>query len=616
MRGNSLRWAIVLGALILGALALAPTFIDAGDGALDGEIPAATRQGPAHYVLDYVSPLTLGLDLQGGLLLQYNVLVDKAIQDKLDRTADDAASRAEDGLKKLKANNPSDAELAKLTDADVKVTARHPKEEVLIELTFNKEGLGSRLLSEKYIQESFPEYQRRDINAKTYALVMRQDAIDETRKRVVEEAIKTIRQRVDGLGVAEPSITRRGTSDIVVQLPGLKEKDVERAKKMIGQTAQLIFRMVDDDATNNFFGQFRGQLPKGFKLRRVDGKYLSVTHADKEMLRRFLEPKLDDKHTLGFERVPIYKDAERKELDEARTYWKTYYVKRKIELTGDHVDKARVQIDQQFNTPYVGIDFTNEGGKLFGTLSSQNVNKRMAIMLDEDVKSAPVFNEAIMGGSARITLGSMRGYTELMAESQDLVTVITHGALLAPIEKQFETVVGPSLGQDSIDSSVLALGIAGLLIVCFMLIYYRASGLISVLALLFNVVFIMAGLAAFGATLTLPGIAGIILTIGMAVDANIIIFERIREELLDGQRAREAVAAGFDKAFSAVFDANITTGIAGLVLLQFGTGPIKGFAVTLLIGILSTMFTAIFVSRLLFETWVTGERAQKNELSI
>ncbi len=200
-------------------------------------------------------------------------------------------------------------------------------------------------------------------------------------------------------------------------------------------------------------------------------------------------------------------------------------------------------------------------------------------------------------------MGSLQSYGELLAEAEDLVIVLRHGALPAPIEKQFETVVGPSLGSDSVDKSSRALLVGLVLVVIFMLIYYRLSGFVSTIALFLNMVFIMAVLATLGATLTLPGIAGIILTIGMAVDANVIIFERIREEA-NRMKPREAVNIGFEKALSAVIDANVTTGIAGLVLLQYGTGPVRGFAVTLLIGIVSTIFTAVFISRLLFDSGI------------
>ncbi len=595
MSGNTFRWLLVVGALLAGLFALTPTFLDASDGKLDNEIPEQTQEDWA-FVLENVQPITLGLDLQGGLLLQYNVLVDKAIQDKLDQMSDDIKRTLLD------------------KDADLAVEVRHPAEQTYVTVKFTDPEQG-KLLSEDFMN-TFPNLTKVETGTGEFELRMGDTEIEQIQNNAVAQTVQTIRQRVNGLGVAEPSITRRGVSDIVVQLPGLKEKDVKRATKLIGQTAQLQFRMVDDAGTNNFFNQFRGQLPKGYKLRRIDGSYLSVTHPSKEALGAFLNPKLDEEHIVGYEFFPIYKDSERTELDEERSYYKTYYIKKTIELTGQNVKDARVAIDQQFNRPYTAITFDVEGAKLFGELSANNVGKRMAIMLDDEVKSAPVFNEAIMGGSARITMGSMRSNAEIQAEAQDLVIALDHGALQAPMEKQFETVVGPSLGQDSIKSSTQALLIGSLLVILFMGVYYRGSGLVSVVALIFNIIFIMACLALFGATLTLPGIAGIILTVGMAVDANVIIFERIREELIAGGRARDAIAAGYEKAFSAVMDANITTGIAGLVLLQFGSGPIKGFAVTLLVGIVCTIFSAVFISRLLFDLWVKGDKATQSSLSI
>jgi preprotein translocase subunit SecD len=360
--------------------------------------------------------------------------------------------------------------------------------------------------------------------------------------------------------------------------------------------------MVDDAGTNAFFESFSGRLPQGFQLRIIDGGFRSVTHKDKEALKSFFEGKVPETHLIGYEHNPIYKDVEKTNLDEERSYWKTYYVFKKVELTGDSIQEARTAIDQQFNKPYTALNFDSTGAELFGDLSANNVGKRMAIMLDDIVKSAPVFNEPIRGGRAQISFGSMQSQAELLAEAEDLVIVLRHGALPAPIEKQFETVVGPSLGQDSIDRSVRAFIIGMILVILLMLIYYKAAGFYSCIALTFNMLLIMAALAAIGATLTLPGIAGIILTIGMAVDANVIIYERVREELGAGRSSRESVSLGFEKALSAVVDANVTTGIAGLVLLQYGTGPIRGFAVTLLIGIVSTIFTAVFFTRLMFDT--------------
>ncbi|MBW2193417.1 MAG: protein translocase subunit SecD, partial [Deltaproteobacteria bacterium] len=272
-----------------------------------------------------------------------------------------------------------------------------------------------------------------------------------------------------------------------------------------------------------------------------------------------------------------------------------YLVKRRTLLTGAYLTEARVEIDSQFNEPYVGIKFDKKGGRIFERITEENVKKRLAIVLDNRVYSAPVIQEKISGGEARIT-GSFT--TE---EARDLAIVLRAGALPAPVKILEERTVGPSLGTDSINKGIISMIIGGVLVVLFMIIYYKGSGLIADVALIINIILIAGGLAAFQATLTLPGIAGIILTIGMAVDANVLIFERIREEMTVGKTPRAAVEAGYNRATLTILDANITTLIAALVLFQFGTGPIKGFAVTLSLGVLSSLFTALFLTRLIFD---------------
>lgn len=582
MNSTKFRWAIVFAAILGGVYGLLPTMFDAMDGKLDGEFPQAQSAAMTWVESHDLSPLTLGLDLQGGLLLQYHVLVERAVQDKLDRMARDLETR-------LTEKYPG-----------VAVTVKHDPDADYIEVDFANPA--DKIKLDDDVMSFFQSLKKVEMQGGVFHLTVDEDYVKETKEFAIQQGIETIRERIDALGVSEPSITRQGNSDIVVQLPGLKEDDVDRAKRLIGQTAQLQFRMVDDAGTNTFFSGFSGKLPPGFQLRVIDGGYRSITASRKEDLVKFFQGKVDDNHMLGYEFHPIYKDDLKTEVDNERSYWKSYYIFRKVELTGDYIQEARVAIDQQFNRPYVALNFDSKGAQLFGDLSSNNVGKRMAIMLDDIVKSAPVFNEAIPGGRAQISMGGMQSYNEILRDAEDLVIVLRHGALPAPIEKQFETVVGPSLGQDSIDASIIAFSVGLLLVIVFMVVYYRLSGIYSVLALMLNMLLIVAGLATIGATLTLPGIAGIILTIGMAVDANVIIFERIREELDMGRTAKEAVNGGFAKALSAVMDANVTTGIAGLVLLQYGTGPIRGFAVTLLIGIVSTIFTAVFFTRLLFDS--------------
>jgi preprotein translocase subunit SecD len=595
MSGKTFKWIITALAVLLAVYALVPTVLDAADGKLDRNVRAV--EGPVvEWFMSEGKPLTLGLDLQGGLLLQYGVLVEEAVQDKLDRMATDIQTR-------LREENEG-----------LQVVATHPQGEYFVNVEF-ADPANAELIDDEFMT-FFTNLEEVDMGEGVVRLVMTDEYVEETKGFAVSQAIETIRERINALGVAEPSVTRRGENGIVVQLPGLKADDVDRAKDLIGQTAQLEFKMVDDAGANQFFGQFRTGLPQGFDLRRLSDGNLSVTAASKDALLAFLEPKVDATHSIGVQFNPIYKDAQKQVLDKERSYWKSYYLFRKVELTGEYIRDARVAIDPKFNKPYVSLTFDSRGAELFGNLSSNNVGKRMAIMMGNELKSAPVFNEPILGGRAQITLGSMQGRAQMQQEAQDLVIVLRHGALPAPIEMQYQTVVGPTLGADSIATSLKALGLGALLVILVMLIYYRGAGVIAVVALGLNILFIVASLAALGATLTLPGIAGIILTIGMAVDANIIIYERMREELRRGFSPYEAVQIGFDRALSAVMDGNITTAVAGLVLLQYGTGPIKGFAVTLLIGIASTLFTAVVVTHLIFNTWGAGRSKDVKSISI
>lgn len=600
MSNSVYQWALVALALLISVYVLTPTVMDWSDGKLDGE--SGITEGPladffletdpqGNVVWSRSQPLTLGLDLQGGMLLQYHVYVDRAVQDRLERMAADVQSR-------LETRKPG-----------IGVRVTHRDGDTYIDIVFD-DGADKSLVNDDFMG-FFPSLNRIDTGRVNLRLEMDGDYIEETKGFAVTQAIETIRSRIDALGVSEPSITRQGQSDIVVQLPGLRDEDADRAKRLIGQTAQLRFQMVDEDGTDNFFGQFRGQLPAGFALRVIDGGSLSVTHQSKESLQEFFKDRLPEDRIIGYQHHPVYINREAGIIDEQASYWKTYLINRRTELTGDYIQDARVAVDQQFNRPYVSLNFDAKGADLFGETTTNNVGRRFAIMMDDLVNSAPVINEPITGGRAQITLGSMRSFTEIQAEAQDLVIVLRHGALPAPIERQFETIVGPTLGQHSIDTSVRALLVGSLLVILFMMFYYRKSGVISTTALTFNLILIMTGLAGLGATLTLPGIAGIILTVGMAVDANVIIYERIREEILAGSSMRDSMRSGFDKALSAVMDANITTGIAALVLLQYGTGPIRGFAVTLLIGILSTLFTAVFFTRLVFEEWVNRSKSKK-----
>ncbi|MEJ2201176.1 MAG: protein translocase subunit SecD, partial [Desulfuromonadaceae bacterium] len=380
----------------------------------------------------------------------------------------------------------------------------------------------------------------------------------------IRQALETLRNRIDQFGVSEPTLQLQNDNRILIQLPGIK--DPERAIALLGKTARLEFKMVVDDA--NPEDAVKGILKPGTQL--------------------------------------LYeKDVNRQT---GQVLEKPLVVYEKIVLTGDLLDDAQVRIDNRFNEPYVAIDFNSVGAKRFDQITAANVGKRMAIVLDDTVYSAPFIRERISGGSAQIS-GSFNEQ-----EATDLAIVLRAGSLPAPVQSLENRTVGPSLGRDSINQGIVSIIVGGLLVILAMAVYYNLSGLVADLVLILNVFFIMALLSMFKATLTLPGIAGVVLTIGMAVDANVLIFERIREELRLGKTVRNAVESGYSKAFLTIVDANVTTLIAALVLFQFGTGPVKGFAVTLSVGIVASLFTAIFVSRVFFDFFL--ERRQIKRLSI
>ena len=375
--------------------------------------------------------------------------------------------------------------------------------------------------------------------------------LQDFRENVVAQALEKIRNRVDAFGVSEPSISREGTQRIAIQLPGLT--DTKRAIDLIGKTAQLEFKLVHSQAPSP-----TATPPPGMQVLAMKKK-----------------------------------DPRTAQLVEAGAF----FVERRAAVTGDMLTEARAEPD--LNGQYeVRMKLDRRGTKLFEKVTRENVGRNLAIVLDDTIFSAPTIKVPIPDGVAVIT-GSFSP-----EEARDLAVVLREGALPAPVTIVENRAVGPSLGSDSIAQGIRSAVLGSILVVVFMLAYYRLSGLIATVALALNFVIIMGVLAlpGLGATLTLPGIAGIILTLGMAVDANVLIFERVREELRTGKSPRAAVDVGFDRAFSAILDANVTTIVAAVVLFQFGTGPVKGFAVTLTIGIVVSMFTAIFVSRAVFET--------------
>jgi preprotein translocase subunit SecD len=412
---------------------------------------------------------------------------------------------------------------------------------------------------EKVLKDQFPDLEIGSTTARDggQQVVLQYNAkrAADLKKLTIEHSLETIRNRVDQFGIAEPEIIPEGDDRIMIQLPGIK--DPERAKSLIGKTALLEFKIVDED--NSLDEALRGNIPEGSIIAYG-------TREDKASGQRGQVP---------------------------------YLLKNKTLLTGASLETAKVQISDRFGEPHVSIKFNAQGAADFDRITNENVRKRLAIVLDGVVHSAPVIQERISGGQAQIT----GNFT--MDESRDLAIVLRAGALPAPVNILEERTVGPSLGSDSIRQGIMATIIGLILVVIFMIVYYRFAGSVADLALIINIFLVLGILAAFRGTLTLPGIAGLLLTIGVAVDANILIFERIREELRTGKTVRLALDTGYNRAFITIIDTHITGIVASMFLIIFGTGPIKGFAVVTIIGLLASLFTAVFVTRVIFDyvTW-------------
>ncbi len=389
-------------------------------------------------------------------------------------------------------------------------------------------------------------------------LALTEKAIRDRRISAVEQSIEIVRRRIDETGVREPTIQRQGEDRILVQLPGVD--DPERVKRLLGKTAKMTFHLVD---LRTPIGEaLAGRVPPGSRL---------LPHAS-------------DIGPGGGPRMVL--------------------IRKKVSVGGDTLIDAQPTIDQRSGQPVVSFRFDPVGAKKFGDVTKNNVKKPFAIVLDGKVVSDPVIQEPILGGSGQI---SGRFSTR---EAQDLALLLRAGALPAPLTILEERTVGPGLGADSVAAGKVASVIGLVAVVVFMVVTYGLFGLMADVALLLNIVFIMAALSVLQATLTLPGIAGVVLTIGMAVDANVLVFERIREEVRVGRSPISAIDAGYSRAMTTIIDANVTTLIAAVLLYIFGSGPVRGFAVTLSIGIATSMFTAIMVTRLMVVTWLRRRRPQ------
>ena len=497
--------------------------------ALAYALPNVPVVGPALSSVLPDSKISLGLDLKGGIHLTLGVEVDKAVSNSLAITGQDLRREAK----------------------DKKITVLRPRVvggtalEFLVPRASDEAAL-KELVSKRFPQLVLDEPQRGEAGQLRYVGHFSDQEVKRIEDMAMDQALRTIRNRIDQFGVAEPDIRKQAGNRIQVQLPGLS--DPRRAVQLLGQTAHLEFHLVREDVDPT-----KPVLPAGV----IALPMLEKGSADEKATRL----------------IAVERDAM---------------------LTGEDVADARPTFDQ-FNQSTVSLTFNSRGAEIFERVTSENVSRAMAIVLDGKVYSAPNIRERIGGGRASIS-GSFT-----TAEAQDLAIVLRAGSLPAPVTVLEERTVGPSLGQESINSGLTAGLLGAALVMVFMTVYYGRSGFIADGMLCFTLLILMAGMSAFGATLTLPGIAGIVLTVGMAVDANVLIYERIREEIRMGFTPLAAVKSGFDAASVAIIDSNLTTIITAVILYQYGTGPVRGFAVTLTLGIIASMFTAVFVSRVIFE---------------
>jgi protein-export membrane protein SecD len=677
---------------------------------------------PAWITNTFTRQFELGLDLQGGLHLEYSVAVDEALENKLDQMA----GELEGAFKEKKG-------------IDVE-TERLGRDTLLIHFQ-NPEDIN---LATEDVMATVAGYLERDTAAQdleaegTMRLTVPNQIIEDAQKAVIGQAIETVRRRVDAMGVAEPNIYPKNRQ-VVIELPGVSDtatelraaaneaanqlatllissggvqvtavenrddpgaidlrvadqnaralleqvfgaqklipqedgttlifddrlgaevvllpenpgepdperitisltdnardavlessSDFRRLLKVIERAAVLQMHMVDDETPFKETGKpyLRALFDAGYV---TSGMGISVAVEDdygkpekgapnvkqpiafyameRDTLERFFnslppEWRLPNTHKVAYGKVPMPRRNQ-----EPLEIWRTHIIKSRADITGDRIKTANVGYKQDTGTPQVEVSFDKIGARDFDRMSGDNVGRKMAIIMDDMVVSDPIFNERIPNGNVVITLGSQPGES-LRQQANDLVKVLKSGSLPARLNKEFEIRVGADLGKESVDRGFQAFVVGLFMVVSFMAVYYRKSGIIAVFALLMNVTLMLAAMALFKATLTLPGIAGIVLTLGMAVDANVIIYERIREFLREGYTARKAIDAGYDRAFTTIFDSQLTTAIAGIVLWQYGSGPIRGFAITLLIGIATSIFTGVFVSRVFFD-WQANRR--------
>ena len=630
-----LKTGFVVATFFGSIVVLLPTFED-----LSRDANGNARFHAPKYVRDNIDfGIVKGLDLQGGLRLVYTVEVDEALRDKRDKFADEMRQELATGYKIHTGEGLLKG--PELRQLEEKVHIYTPESAVL-RVKF-KDPADVKMIDERFQKKFAQELAQMKGGEGEVVFKLRAEVETQTRERAVTQAKDTINRRVDELGLREASVTTRD-EDIIVEVPGSNRSQFEEIKEIIRKTARLEFKMVDDEA--DFFAKIDEKtIPEGIEVR-IENAPLGEEKGQKQNARRqFLSVKIPsefegkhvkddevartkamqaaldklkayvktldvpDDHTVGYEKTEDYDPDTGKATEDG---WRTFYLRGRADVTGEYITDAQRAIDQRSGVPevYVAITFSPAGADRFEQITGDNINRRFAIILDDVINSAPVIRSKIGGGRASITMGAGDPDQQLKS-AEKLEMVLRSGALPAPIQLSNESVIGPTLGDDAIAKGATGAAVGASLVLLFMLVYYRGAGFVADAAVAFNLLLQLAILASFSGTLTLPGIAGLALTIGIAVDANVLINERIREELRAGRSTRAAVEAGYDKAFSAIVDGHVTIFISGLILAQYGTGPVKGFAITLIIGIIASLFTGVFCTRLVFDYWVRGAKAKR-----
>ncbi len=612
-----LRFLVVLGAAISAWLSLWPS--------LDQADMLSAPDIVKEYFPGRISP---GLDIRGGLRLMYEVEVDEYIRDRRDRYSEQMVRELGVLLDVFEDDEKDNASREQLQEVQERVTVQRVGARN-IRVVFENDADRERFDTE-WLEENFTDLRMTGDDGNRIDLSMREDRIDELTTTAVEQAQLTVANRVDTLGIREATVIGRD-SDLIVEVPGATEEDFNAIIDIIAKTARLEFKVLDEEGTS-ILSSARETAPDGISVLvesapagetrpSVSSTYLmargpvceeagdTTCVSVRKQLSDFIETlTIPDDHQLVLAKV------ERADLDDLgaeEEAWRTYYVWRTTNVTGEDVEDAFVSFDpSEGNRPVVSIQFNSAGATKFEDMTGRNVKRRMAIVLDEVANSAPVIQARIGGGRAQISLGS-GDYQSLFDEANDLVVVLRAGALPAPLRPANQQRIGPTLGRDSVAKGAQGALIGIVIVLIFMALYYQVAGIVADIMVVLNLLFLLAIMAALEATLTLPGVAAIALTVGMAVDANVLITERIREELRDGKSPRSAVDQGFKRAFWSVVDSQITTFIAGIVLFQYGSGPIKGFAVMLMIGIVTSLFTGIFCSKVMLDWIVRGLRVKR-----